>query len=121
MADKIIYYVSTGLLSLVMCFSAYNYFFNYEMISGFFEAFNYPTYIIYPLAIAKLLALVAIWTRISPMLKEWAYAGLFFDVVLAWVAHYMANDGGGMFAIIAFVALVFSYIFGRRVFGSPFN
>lgn len=113
--QKILYYLSTGLLTLIMLFSAYNYFFNYEMIEGFFTTFGYPTYIIYPLAIAKILGLIAIWTRLSPLLKEWAYAGFFYDVVLAFTAHYF-TDGGYLFSIIALVALLVSRYTEGRVF-----
>ncbi len=113
--QKILYYLSTGLLTLIMLFSAYNYFFNYEAIHGFFEAFGYPTYIIYPLAIAKLLGLVAIWTRISPLLKEWAYAGFFYDVVLAFAAHYF-TDGGITFSLVALIAIIVSRYTEGQVF-----
>ena len=37
------------------------YFFNHEEVAGMFTDFGYPTYIIYPYAIAKLLGLIAIW------------------------------------------------------------
>ncbi len=56
---KIIYYISTGLLTLLMLFSAGMYFFNHAEVAGMFTNFGYPTYIIYPYAIAKLLGLVA--------------------------------------------------------------
>jgi len=104
----LIYYTGTALLTVIMCFSAFNYFFNYEMIAGFFESFGYPTYLIYPLAIAKILGLIAIWTNINDSLKEWAYAGFFFDILLAFLAHFYAG-GGYMFVAIAFVGLVLSY------------
>lgn len=113
--QKIIYYLSTGLLTLLMLFSAYNYFFNYEMIEGFFVTLGYPTYLIYPLAIAKLLGLVAIWTRQSNLLKEWAYAGFFYDTVLAFFAHYFV-DGGITFAAVGIVLVVVSRFSEGQVF-----
>lgn len=42
---------------------------------------GYPTYLSPFLGIARILALVAILTPHFPRLKEWAYAGLVFDVV----------------------------------------
>lgn len=105
---KYVYYASTGLLTLLMCFSAYNYFFNYEMIESFFVQLGYPNYLIYPLAIAKILGLIAIWTRVSKMLTEWAYAGFFFDVVLALAAHLVNQDGGHMFAAIGIILVILS-------------
>ena len=115
MAKKIIFWVSTGLLTLLMLFSVYNYFFNYDMIKGFFEAFGYPIYLIYPLAIAKLLGLATIWGNFSKWLKEWAYAGFFFNTILAFFAHYMIADGDHMGAVLAFVFVLASYFTGKEV------
>lgn len=114
--NKVLYYLSTGLLTLLMLFSAFNYFFNYEMIEGFFINLGYPTYLIYPLAIAKLLGLIAIWTKISPLLKEWAYAGFFYDTVLAFGAHYFV-DGEIAFAAVGIALVVVS----RYTEGKLFN
>jgi len=84
------------------------------MIHGFFENLGYPTYLIYPLAIAKILGLIAIWTRLSRTLTEWAYAGFFFDVILALVAHLSVSDGGHTFALVGVIlVLVSRFSYGR--------
>jgi len=54
-AKKLIFYVATVILTGIMLFSVFNYFFNNEMIAGFYESMGYPKYLIYPLAIAKIL------------------------------------------------------------------
>lgn len=105
---NIIYYIGTILLTVIMVYSATMYFTKTEMIRGFFEHFNYPTYLVYPLAIAKILGLVAIWTNVNSSLKEWAYAGFFFDIALAFLAHYHGG-GGYLFVAVAFFGLVLSY------------
>jgi len=97
-----------------MCFSAGMYFFDYDKAAGFFTQLGYPTYIIYPLATAKILGLVAIWSNWSRSIKEWAYAGFFFDFVLAWGAHIKAGHSIVQLAGIALVLLIVSYIFDRR-------
>ena len=61
-----------------MLYSAQLYFFNTEMVQGFFKSFNYPSYIVIPLAIAKVLGIIAILFNKIKWLKEWAYAGLLF-------------------------------------------
>lgn len=113
---KIFYWVSTGLISAMMLMSAGMYFFKTEDIEAAFELYNYPTYLIYPLAIAKLLGVVAILSRKSSMLKEWAYAGFFFDFLLAAIAHNVAGDGGELNAIVAIVLLLTSYFLQKSVF-----
>ena len=112
--DKIIYYVATGLLTAMLLMSVGMYVFNNAMVSEMFTSLGYPTYIIYPLAAVKLLGLFAIWNPSFKTLKEWAYAGFFFDFVLAFFAHYMVGDGEQMGAIIAMVLLLASYIFNKR-------
>lgn len=112
--NKIVYYVGTGLLTFIMAFSVFNYFFNTDMIKGFFTNLGYPTYLVYPLAIAKILGLIAIWTNLSKSLKEWAYAGFFFNILLAFVAHALV-DGGYLFSIIAMIGLIVSYISWKRI------
>ena len=111
--NKIIYLVSTGLLSANMLLSAGMYFFNHEMVVEMIESLSYPTYIIYPLAIAKILGLVAIWTNKSKTLKEWAYAGFVFDFLLAISAHINSGDGEYVGALVALVLVALSYSFYR--------
>ena len=113
--NKIIYYVSTGLLSLLLLFSAGMYIFNHEEVAEMFTKFGYPTYIIYPYAIAKLLGIFALWMPNFDKLKEWAYAGFFFAFMFAFFAHFMIGDGDQMGALIAMILLVVSYIFNKKL------
>lgn len=109
-----IYLIATGLLSLLMLMSAGMYFFNNDMITEAFIKLGYPTYLIYPLATAKILGLIAIWTKKSAMLKEWAYAGFFFDTLLAFVAHLSVNDGEYQLSLIALILVIISYFFQNK-------
>lgn len=113
--NRLIYLIATGLLTALMLMSAGMYFFNNEMVSETFRNLGYPTYIIYPLAIAKILGLIAIWTKKSTTLKEWAYAGFFFDFVLALSAHLYVKDGEYAPALVAIVLLVVSYLYERKI------
>ena len=112
--EKIIYYISTGLLTLLMIMSIGMYLFNHDMMAETFTKLGYPSYIIYPLAAAKALGLIAIWTKLSHTLKEWAYAGFFFDFILALSAHIHIADGEHMPAIIALILLLISYYFSKK-------
>ncbi len=112
---KIVYYIATGALTAIMIYSVQMYLRNPEAVAGYFKNFSYPSYLVYPLATAKILGLVAIWGNFSRSLKEWAYAGFFFDITLAFTAHMVAKDGGELFAIIAFISLMTSYFLGKQV------
>ena len=113
--DKIIYYIATGLLTLLMLFSVSMYFFKHDDVSAMFTNFGYPTYIIYPYAVAKFLGLFAIWNPNFKSIKEWAYSGFFFAFILAFFAHYMIGDGEQGGALAALILLVVSYIFNKRI------
>ncbi len=115
--NRIIYWSSTGLLSAILLMSAGMYVFNNEMVSQMFSRFGYPTYIIYPLAVAKVAAVIVLVTQKQATLKEWAYSALFFELIFAFFfIHVMIGDGEQMGAIIAMALLITSYIFGKRTF-----
>lgn len=112
---KIIYYVSTALLTALMLFSAGMYFFKHQEVATMFSNFGYPTYIIYPYAVAKILGIVAIWFIPIKTIKEWAYAGFFFAFILAFFAHIMIGDGEQMGTVLAMVFLITSYITKKKI------
>jgi hypothetical protein len=114
--NKIIYWSATGLLSALLLMSSGMYIFNNEMIQQAFQSFGYPTYLIYPLAILKITAVIVLLTQRNSKLKEWAYAGLFFEFILAFFAHIMVKDGGQMTALIAIILLITSYILNKKIF-----
>ncbi len=114
--NKIVFWIATGLLSVMMLFSAIGmYILNHSMAEEAFTALGFPTWIIYPLAVAKILGIAAITTRKSARIKEWAYAGFFFNFVLAASAHIAVGDNEAVPAIAALVLLIVSYIFGERM------
>jgi len=113
--DKIIFYIATGLLSVLILFSVSMYFFKHEDIVGAFTSFGYPTYLIYPYAVLKLIGLFALWSPNFTTIKEWAYAGFFFAFILAFFAHYMIGDGEQGGALVAFILLLISYIFNKKI------
>jgi len=113
---KIGYWVATGLLSLLLLMSSGMYVFNNDVITAAYESFGYPTYLIYPLVIAKVSAVVVLLSQKQSSIKEWAYAALFFEFVLAFFAHVMIADGEHMGAVIAMTLLLISYFTGKSLF-----
>ena len=112
---KIIYWIATTLLSLLVLFSAGMYFFNNDQVVQTFEGLGYPSYIVYPLGILKIVGILVILGYPGKLLKEWAYAGFFFNFVLAFFAHVMINDGDEMGAVLALIFLLTSYFLGKKV------
>ena len=116
--NKVIYWVATGFLSALFIMGAMRYIFNYPRAESFFISLGFPTWIIYPLAILKILGPLVILTRKSLFLKELAYAGFIFDATLAFFAHYLVSDGEYLFSILALIFTTVSWIYDRKVFGN---
>jgi hypothetical protein len=113
---KIAYWISTGIFCLIFLFSAYIHLFKHSQVVNFYENLGFPTWIIYPSGIAKVFGVIAVISKKSKLLKEWAYAGFFFDASLALTAHYVVGDGAGSMALIALITLVSSRIFEPKVY-----
>ena len=111
---KVIYWITTLGVCGIFLFSATMYFAKYDMVKDFFEMLNHPTYIIYPLASLKVLGVIMILLRKNSWLTEWAYAGFFFNAVLASAAHFNADHGFGLSYIVIPLILI-SYFLGKVV------
>jgi uncharacterized membrane protein len=80
--NNIIYWVSTALFSAFMLFSGVgNFMVTPESVAFLSDHLGYPQYIIRFLGAAKILGSVALLIPAFPRIKEWAYAGLFFDLI----------------------------------------
>src|ERR1700690_2065747 len=63
-----------------------------QMTAGFTHL-GYPLYLLSILGVWKLLGAAAIAAPRLPRLKEWAYAGMFFDLTGAIFSHLNLGDG----------------------------
>lgn len=112
---KYLYWMATTILTAIMLYSIYHYFLNHDGIAGRFVYFGYPGYLVYPLAIAKTLGLTAIWGNFSRSIKEWAYAGFFFNTLLAVLAHYITDGNGYFLPVVALCCTLISYFTGKTI------
>jgi hypothetical protein len=78
---NIVYWTSTILFGAFMLFSAIPDILMLPDASAFITNLGYPAYIVPFLGYAKTLGVIAILVPGFPRLKEWAYAGLFFDLL----------------------------------------
>lgn len=113
---KIAYWLVTGILCLMMLALA-----GFEIVmfgesAKFVGELGFPYFIAYVLPITKILGVVAILSGYSKTLKEWAYAGFFFDFVLAALAHYFSGIPSPIPAIVALVLLMASYFLDREIY-----
>lgn len=117
-AEIIAYWLATGIMFAIMLLAIIGYHAAYPRFAGFFRAFGYPAYIIYPLAYLKLGALLAILTNRYRNLKDIAYGAYFINMGLATAAHLRAGDQP-VHAYVGLVAIIVSYVLSNRVRGVP--
>lgn len=107
---RLIFWISTGLFSAFMLFSAYGYLTSEEMKGAFVHfGFSSDSFRI-QLALAKILGVVALLLPFVPKkLKSLAYAGFTINLVSALIAHVANSYHTYGFIIFATVTLVLSY------------
>ncbi len=85
---------------------------------------GYPAHFIYVLGIAKISGVIVLLipNKLNG-LKEWVFAGMFFDVIFAFTSNYSVDGiSKCMDCIIAFSMIFTTYIMFRKinpVLGSP--
>jgi len=87
----IAYWVTTGLLVFCMTGGIFELLGLKTTMDGIMRL-GYPSYIIPALGLGKILAIAAILWPGLPRLKEWAYAGIFFNMMGAFVSHVAVKD-----------------------------
>jgi len=100
------YWVSTGLLALDFVVGGLFQIVRSAEAVQAFAHLGYPGYFVTLLGVWKILGGVALLAPGLPRLKEWAYAGIFYDVTAAVVSVVAVGDGWGPATLpIAFVVL----------------
>lgn len=106
---KILYWIITGLFAAFMLFSAIpDIMVVPDAVTMVTDGLGYPKYIIPFLGVAKLLGAIAILIPGLNRLKEWAYAGLFFDLA---GATYSTISKEGFQLPVLFMVLPFGFLF----------
>ncbi|NJL76284.1 MAG: DoxX family protein [Saprospiraceae bacterium] len=117
--NKIIFWTATIIIALweaVMPLSTW--IFAPEYMTFGTKALGYPDYFAYALVIAKVLGVMAItYPRTPQVLKEWAYAGLSFTLIFAFISHACVDKNiGYMLMPLAFLAiLAVSYFYNKKI------
>jgi hypothetical protein len=82
------------------------------------KALGYPDYFAYALVICKVLGVFAIaYPKIPARLKEWAYAGLTFNLVFAIISHACVdkNIGFMLLPLVVLGLLAVSYLYNDKI------
>jgi DoxX-like family len=90
--NKIIYWVTTGLLAFGMLSQGLAQNFHTQGYVDIIVHLGYPIYFLNIIGVWKILGVIAILMPRFKLLKEWAYAGFFFVMSGALVSHIAAGD-----------------------------
>jgi uncharacterized membrane protein YphA (DoxX/SURF4 family) len=89
------YWVTTVLTALVFLPGGVAYFFQPAPVIEGITHLGYPIYFLYILGVWKALGGIAVLIPKTPRLKEWAYAGMFFNLTGASASHAGTGDPMG--------------------------
>ncbi len=93
--NKIIYWIATLWLSLGMLSTGIVQILKMEEEVNMMTQLGYPVYLLTMLGVSKLLGVVAVLVPRFPLLKEWAYAGFFFNMFGAIISHVASGGSAG--------------------------
>lgn len=116
---KIIFWVATAIIILwegVMPLSTI--IFAPEYVNAGTKPLGYPDYFAYTLIICKVLGVLAIsYSKTPEKLKEWAYAGLTFNLIFAFISHACVDQNIGfmLMPLVVLGILAVSYVYNHKI------
>lgn len=117
--NKIIFWVATiiiilweGVMPLITML------FTPQYVNAGTKPLGYPDYFAYTLIICKVLGVLAIsFPKTPAKLKEWAYAGLSFNLIFAFISHAFVdkNPGFMLMPLVVLGILAVSYVYNTKI------
>lgn len=106
------YWVVTALMAALMLMASIPDVTQSETAVAAVTHLGYPVYLLPFLGVAKIAGIVAVLLPSPGRLKEWAYAGLVFDLTGALYSHLSVGDPAGtwMFAMMGLILVTGSYL-----------
>ena len=123
MARKIVYWICTTIVSVMLLMALTYLTGSEEVVSGFTKA-GYPQHLRIVLGIAKPLAAILLLLPGLALVKEWAYAGATITWIMAFISAYSSGEKALVWSIplTLLVLLAGSYVTrpsSRRLTGAP--
>lgn len=81
---------------------------------------GYPDYFAYALIICKVVGATALMVpKLNSTVREWAYAGLFFNLIFATYSHIVVDKNISFILtpVVIGTILAVSYIYNRKLYG----
>ena len=109
MARKLAYWISTALVAVALLGSLTYLTGSEQVVSGFAKA-GYPQHLRIVLGVMKPAAAVVLLVPGVPLMKEWAYAGVTFALVMAFISAYLSADPVWPMPLVLLALLIVSYV-----------
>jgi DoxX-like family len=110
---KTLYWVATGLFCLLFTGSILLTFGDLQGSYDEFQHLGFPVWTVYFLGIAKILGLIAILSNKSKTLKDFAFAGFLYDLLLALGGHIAAQEIKVLLALFGIALWIFAFVMDR--------
>lgn len=113
MIRKVIYWGSTGIVSLMLLMSLSYLTGSEQVVEGFTKS-GYPQHLRIVLGIAKPAAAIVLLLPGLKVLKEWAYAGSTFALAMAFISAYSIGERAGIWAMPIGLLVLLSVSYNTR-------
>lgn len=115
---KIIYWTGAVLTSLWFGASGFFELTKNPLVWGITQQLGYPAHFIYILGVFKLSGVITLLIPNKLLrLKEWVFAGVFFDIIFAFFSKLaVLGFGATIDAIIAFIMVSVTYAMFRKLY-----
>jgi hypothetical protein len=116
---KIIFWATTGFIFMFEALMPLGtLLFAHEYFNAGTKPLGYPDYFAYALIICKILGATAIMLpKLPSKLREWAYAGLTFNLIFAIISHIVVDKNISyiLMPIVVGIILGVSYFFNQKI------
>jgi len=121
--SKIIYWTGAALTSLWFGASGFFELTKNPVVWEITQQLGYPAHFIYILGVAKLSGVAVLLTPNRLLrLKEWVFAGIFFDILFAFFSKLaVLGLAATVDAVIAFVMVTVTYVMFRKLYPATYS
>jgi len=116
--NKIIFWIATSIIFIIEALMPLaTLLFAHEYFNAGTKPLGYPDYFAYTLIVCKILGATTIMLPKLPFkLREWAYAGLTFNLIFATISHIAVDQviANIVMPIVVGIVLSVSYIYSQK-------
>ena len=120
---KTIYWIGVALISLWFGSSGFFELTKNPIVWDITVQLGYPAHFIYILGVAKLSGIIVLLIPNRVIrLKDWVFAGLFFDIIFAFFSKLaVLNPAAAVDAVIAFLMVGVTYLMFRKIYHTDWS